>query len=116
MGFLLDLHYSDTWADPGKQVIPEAWRGLDSIEALAEQVRAYTAEVLGALVAAGARPDMVQIGNEITPGLLIHVPTDATDCYGSNSAPRPGVNGSQANWDNLAALLRAGVAGVKSVD
>jgi arabinogalactan endo-1,4-beta-galactosidase len=116
MGLLLDLHYSDTWADPGKQVIPEAWRGLDTIDALAEQVRAYTVEVVGALVAAGARPDMVQVGNEITPGLLMHVPTDTTDCYGNNSALRPGVNGSQANWDNLAALLRAGIDGVESVD
>src|SRR4029079_19197443 len=79
MGFLLDFHYSDTWADPGKQVIPEAWRGLATLDALAEQVRAYTADVVGAMVAAGARPDMVQVGNEITPGMLIHVPTETTD-------------------------------------
>jgi arabinogalactan endo-1,4-beta-galactosidase len=116
LGFLLDFHYSDTWADPGKQVIPEAWRGLDSTEALAEQVRSYTVEVVSALVAAGARPDMVQVGNEITPGMLIHVPTADTDCYGNNSVPRPGVNGSQADWDNLAALLRAGIDAVRSVD
>lgn len=116
MGLLLDFHYSDTWADPGKQVIPEAWRGLSSIDALAEQVRAYTVDVVSALVAAGARPDMVQVGNEITPGMLIHVPTANTDCYGSNSAVNQAVNGSQNNWDNLAALLRAGIAGVRSVD
>jgi arabinogalactan endo-1,4-beta-galactosidase len=116
MGFLLDFHYSDTWADPGKQVIPEAWRDIQTIDALAEQVRAYTADVVVALLAAGARPDMVQVGNEITPGMLIHVPTANTDCYGSNSMLRAGVNGSQANWDNLAALLRAGIAGVRSVD
>ncbi|HEU4580766.1 MAG TPA: glycosyl hydrolase 53 family protein [Polyangiaceae bacterium] len=116
MGLLLDFHYSDTWADPGKQVIPEAWRGLTSIDALAEQVRAYTVDVVAALVAAGARPDMVQVGNEITPGLLIHVPTANTDCYGNNSVVNQAVNGSQNNWDNLAALLRAGISGVRSVD
>jgi arabinogalactan endo-1,4-beta-galactosidase len=116
MGLLIDFHYSDTWADPGKQVIPEAWRGLSSIDALAEQVRAYTVDVVAALVAAGARPDMVQVGNEITPGLLIHVPTANTDCYGNNSVVNQAVNGSQNNWDNLAALLRAGITGVRSVD
>jgi arabinogalactan endo-1,4-beta-galactosidase len=116
MGFLLDFHYSDTWADPGKQVIPEAWRDAGSIEALAGLVRGYTADVVGALIAAGARPDMVQVGNEITPGMLIHVPTANTDCYGSNSAVRAGANGSQNDWDNLAALLRAGMDGVRSVD
>jgi arabinogalactan endo-1,4-beta-galactosidase len=116
LGFLLDLHYSDTWADPAKQVIPEAWRELGSIEALAEQVRVYTVEVVSELVSAGARPDMVQVGNEITPGMLIHVPTANSDCYGNNSVQSPGVNGSQSDWDNLAMLLRAGVDGVRSVD
>jgi arabinogalactan endo-1,4-beta-galactosidase len=58
---------------------------------------------------------MVQVGNEITPGMLIDVPTANTDCYGSNSQLNPRVNGSQANWDNLAALLSAGIAGVRQV-
>lgn len=116
MGLLVDFHYSDTWADPGKQVIPEQWRGAESVEALATLVRDYTTDVLSALVAAGARPDMVQVGNEITPGMLIHVPTATTDCYGNNSQLNAGVNGSAADWDNLAALLRAGIEGVHAVD
>jgi arabinogalactan endo-1,4-beta-galactosidase len=116
MGLLVDFHYSDTWADPGKQVIPEQWRGVQSVDALAGLVQAYTTEAVAALVAAGARPDMVQVGNEITPGMLIHVPTATTDCYGNNSQTNPGVNGSAANWDNLAALLRAGIDGVREVD
>jgi arabinogalactan endo-1,4-beta-galactosidase len=116
LGFLLDFHYSDTWADPGKQVIPQAWRGIDSLALMAEQVRTYTVDVVTALVAAGARPDMVQVGNEITPGMLIHVPTATTDCYGNNSVVNPAVNGSQNDWDNLATLLRAGIEGVKQVD
>ncbi|MBN1379806.1 MAG: glycosyl hydrolase 53 family protein [Gammaproteobacteria bacterium] len=116
MGLLLDFHYSDTWADPQKQVIPEAWRGLSSIDALAAQVKAYTVEVIEALVAVGATPDIVQIGNEITPGMLIHIPTIDTDCYGNNSIVNVTVNGSTANWDNFAALLRAGIEGVHQAD
>ena len=116
MGLLLDFHYSDTWADPGKQVIPRAWRGAQSVAALATQVQAYTVDVLQRMVDAGVRPDLVQVGNEITPGLLIHVPTAQTNCYGNNSTPNAGVNGSAGNWDNLATLLRAGIAGVRQVD
>ena len=116
MGLLLDFHYSDTWADPGKQVIPEAWRGATSVAELAQRVEEYTLDVLGAMVAAGVRPDMVQVGNEITPGMLIHVPTENSDCYGNNSVINPVVNGSAQSWDNLATLLRAGIAAVRQVD
>lgn len=118
MGFLLDLHYSDNWADPGKQVIPEAWRGATNITQLANHVQSYTTTVVSELVAGGARPDMVQIGNEITPGLLIHVPSanPNPDQWGNMSKLTNGVNGATANWNNVAALLKAGVDGVKAVD
>ena len=115
MGWLLDFHYSDVWADPGKQIIPEAWRGIDRIEELAERVRAYTHDVLSRAVAAGARPDMVQLGNEITPGMLMHVPGPDTDCWG-NQPLAAAVGGSVANWDNLAILLRAAIGAVRQVD
>src|ERR1700733_12523334 len=65
MGFLLDFHMSDTWADPGHQVIPLAWQS-DSLPELEAQVESYTHSVVSQLVAGNARPDMVQIGNEIT--------------------------------------------------
>lgn len=119
MGFLLDFHYSDTWADPGKQIIPEAWRSARSIDEMTGLLKAYTRDVVGALVSAGARPDMVQIGNEITPGMLIHVPSASTDCWGNDSVVNPqGLTGRATNqsWDNLAALLKAGIDGVKEVD
>lgn len=67
--FLLDLHYSDTWADPGKQFKPAAWSTL-GFEALKTTVRDYTKTVLNELKAAGAAPDIVQTGNEITDGML----------------------------------------------
>ena len=72
MGFLLDLHYSDNWADPGKQCIPVAWQGM-TLAQMTQQVHDYTVSSVQALVSAGARPDIVQVGNEITPGMLIHI-------------------------------------------
>jgi len=118
MQLLVDFHYSDTWADPGKQIIPEAWRGASTIEELTEHVHAYTAQVLQQLIEAGARPDMVQVGNETTPGMLMHVPSSETDCWGNGSPLHTGVNGqaSNQNWDNLATLLNAGIDAVRAVD
>ncbi len=118
MQLLVDFHYSDTWADPGKQIIPEAWRDATTIDALAARVGQYTTEVLEQLVAAGAKPDLVQVGNETTPGMLIHVPGNDTDCWGNNSNVNAGVNGqaSNGNWDNLAKLFKAGADAVHAVD
>jgi arabinogalactan endo-1,4-beta-galactosidase/arylsulfatase A-like enzyme len=66
---LLAIHYSDTWADPGKQTKPKAWAELD-FESLVKQVHTYTKDVLIAFKEAGVVPEIVQIGNEITPGML----------------------------------------------
>jgi arabinogalactan endo-1,4-beta-galactosidase len=115
MGFLLDFHYSDVWADPGNQIIPDPWRDAASITELASLLKAYTKDVLTTAVAMGARPDMVQVGNEITPGMMMHVPGSNTDCYGNNPANAP-IGGSTSNWNNLATLLKAGIEGVKEVD
>jgi arabinogalactan endo-1,4-beta-galactosidase/arylsulfatase A-like enzyme len=66
---LLAIHYSDTWADPGKQTKPKAWAGLD-FESLVKKVHDYTKEVLIVFKEAGVVPEVVQLGNEITPGML----------------------------------------------
>lgn len=116
MKLLLDFHYSDTWADPNKQVIPYSWRNINTIEDLAAAVKNYTVEVLSDMKSAGVTPDMVQIGNEITPGMLIHVPTEGTDCFGNKSVINQAVNGSTANWDSLSTLIKAGIEGVKQVN
>ena len=118
MGFLLDLHYSDNWADPGKQIIPTAWRDASSITELAARVGDYTQTVVAALVEGGARPDMVQIGNEITPGLLIHVPAanPDPDQWGNITKVTNSVNGSTASFANVATLLKAASDAVKAVD
>lgn len=67
--FMLDFHYSDTWADPGKQFIPSDWKD-HSVEALCDSIYAHTLTSLKALKAVGAEPELIQVGNEITNGML----------------------------------------------
>ena len=94
--FLLDFHYSDTWADPAKQWTPKSWLSLDD-EQLKTKIYDYTKECLQALVAADATPDFIQTGNEISYGMLWGaVNTTANRCY---------VN-SNANWPRFTALLQ----------
>jgi arabinogalactan endo-1,4-beta-galactosidase len=111
MSLLVDFHYSDNWADPGKQCVPIKWQGYTTITQLAQAVHDYTKDAITQLIAAGARPDMVAIGNETTPGMLIH----KCDGGGKPTGTNP-VNGSTSNWGNLGQLLKAGVDGVREVD
>ncbi|HEY6064318.1 MAG TPA: beta-galactosidase GalA [Chitinophagaceae bacterium] len=96
MKLLLDFHYSDYWADPGKQYKPAAWRNL-SFEELKKAMYDYTKDVIQQLKDQGTTPDMVQVGNEINHGMIWP-------------------DGNVANMDDLAQLLSAGIAAVKSVD
>ena len=100
--FMLDFHYSDTWADPGKQWTPDAWKTLND-EALATKLYEYTKSCLEALKAAGAEPDFIQTGNEISYGMLWGVAgTTANRCY---------TNSPEANWNRFFSLLnKAGAA------
>lgn len=66
---MLDFHYSDTWADPGKQWTPKAWINISETD-LPDTIYQYTKRVLETLVAAGATPDYIQTGNEISYGML----------------------------------------------
>jgi arabinogalactan endo-1,4-beta-galactosidase len=69
MKILLDFHYSDSWADPGKQTKPAAWGALDSTS-LGDSLYKFTKDVLIALKNQNTFPDMIQTGNEITNGFL----------------------------------------------
>jgi arabinogalactan endo-1,4-beta-galactosidase len=111
MGLLIDFHYSDNWADPGKQCVPVAWQGYTTIADLATAVHDYTKDAITKLIAGGARPDMVQIGNETTPGMLLH----RCDSGGQPTGSNP-ITGSTSNWTNLGTLFKAGIQGVKDVD
>lgn len=95
MKFLLDFHYSDTWADPGKQFKPVAWEGED-FTALKRSVHDFTVKVMQELKDQGTTPDMVQVGNEINHGMIWP-------------------EGSISNLDSLAQLIYAGITGVKEV-
>ena len=69
MYLLLDFHYSDNWADPQKQIMPQAWQTYSYDEVCAE-VYNHTKSVLEALAKQGTTPDMIQIGNEVSNGML----------------------------------------------
>ncbi|MEA5259680.1 beta-galactosidase GalA [Arcicella aquatica] len=93
---LLDFHYSDYWADPGKQNKPVAWNSLQFTE-IKKSLFDYTKQVMQELKDQGTVPDMVQIGNEINHGIVWP-------------------DGNVQNPDELAQLLNAGTAAVKAVD
>jgi arabinogalactan endo-1,4-beta-galactosidase len=98
--FLLDFHYSDTWADPARQTKPAAWTSL-TFSQLVQQVHDYSSNCLAAFNAAGARPDYVQVGNEITSGMLW---------------PEGEVGGSydtQVQWSQLSQLMKAAIQGIR---
>lgn len=69
MKVLIDFHYSDWWADPGKQVTPKAWQG-HSKDQLVKDVYNYTKKVMQNFQKAGVQPEMIQIGNEVKSGML----------------------------------------------
>jgi arabinogalactan endo-1,4-beta-galactosidase len=93
---LIDFHYSDRWADPAHQTPPAAWQGYD-LARLEQAVYDHTRDVVGALVAQGTPPAMVQIGNEVNGGMLWET--------GKNWWPE--------GWDRFAVLLKAGYRAVK---
>ncbi|MCB2198836.1 glycosyl hydrolase 53 family protein [bacterium] len=99
LNFLLDFHYSDTWADPGSQDIPSAWVGIP-FEAMVDSMYNYTYVVMTTLRDSGAMPDMVQIGNEINCGMLWPV---GNICGGNNTPEQ---------WSQLGQLIGAAIQAV----
>lgn len=92
--YLLDLHYSDFWTDPGKQYLPKAWKDM-SPEQVEQAVYDYTKETMEQLKALDLLPDMVQVGNEVTNGLLWP--------YGQGN-----------HYDEIARFISAGIRAVKA--
>ena len=89
MKLIVDFHYSDFWADPGKQMVPLAWADMD-LEEKSEALYEYTAESLEKLNEAGAAVGMVQLGNE----------TNGAMC-------------GETDWDSIIALMAAGSRAVR---
>jgi len=97
MKIMIDFHYSDSWADPSKQTKPAAWASLDFNTLVATQ-HDYTVSVLNALAAKGITPDWVQVGNEVSDGMLWEDGRAST------------------HMANFAALINSGYNAVKSVN
>ena len=96
MQLLVDLHYSDTWADPGNQTKPAAWQSY-TVDELTQAVYDHTYDVCMSLKKQHTPPAMVQIGNELNAGMLWP----------------DGHTWNPPNWDNLAQFLTAGYNAVK---
>jgi len=113
---MIDIHYSDFFADPQRQDVPEAWKG-DTIMSLKEHVAAHTTEVLQTLKDNGITPTWVQIGNETTYGTLwpyaqLDKPTIDAEAYEpTDSLPEEGL----AQWLPYAELSNAGYDAAKAV-
>ena len=99
---LLDIHYSDTWTDPGQHSTPASWTVTS---ALADSVYSYTKRVLNAMIDAGARPDFIQVGNEVTYGMMW--PTG--HCYPS------GANYGTGTFSTFANYLKQGIKACREV-
>ena len=108
--FMLDFHYSDTWADPGHQTIPDSWKIWSWTPD--ETTYNYTKETLEALVAAGATPDLIQTGNEVSFGMLWGFTQDGKykdweEWGGHLEATADWKDYTDKHWDNFSKMLKA---------
>ena len=94
MSTLLDIHYSDNWADPGRQEIPAEWEDITDIDELADAVYQYTYDVLSELHAEDLTPAFVQVGNETNSGMLK-------------------AEGEPLDWNRAEPLFNAGIRAVR---
>ena len=108
MKLMVDFHYSDCWADPSYQDIPARWKGNTSNDVLADSVYTFTKNCLTELKAYGAEPDFVQVGNEISYGMLWRNNSDKV--YPSQSK-----SSNSAGWARLSLLLNSGAKAVREV-
>lgn len=110
--FLLDFHYSDSWADPAKQSLPAEWDNVSSIEELCSKVSEYTKKILTDLKSQGCAPDMVQLGNEINSGMFLTKSDGTTpssiDCYSWT--------GDTEGNKNLLKVLQSASSAVSEID
>jgi len=105
MPTLLNFHYSDTWADPGRQEVPKAWEEITSLSVLADSVYNYTFNTLNHLRSHGLLPAMVQLGNETNCGMMY-----------SNALPSfPKLNVCDGNWQNMRTVLNSGIKAVRDI-
>ncbi len=121
----LDFHYSDFWADPGKQVIPKMWADIKTSDEMASAIYSYTKFVLETLKDENILPDMVALGNEIIGGMLLHspggittspkgdAPNYITNAKSADSAIRGSASG---DFSTLKKYLSSAIDAVNDVD
>lgn len=105
MAVSLDFHYSDIWADPGTQNVPEAWVNITDLEVLKDSVYQYTKQTLQGLNEKGLMPEFVQIGNEINCGLM----------YSNAPEAFPELNVCDGHWANAGKVINAAIQAVREV-
>lgn len=106
MRLMIDFHYSDTWADPGKQYVPAAWKDY-TFEQMKQAVADHTRDVLTALKERNIDVEWVQVGNETSDGMLWN------DADGADALAVTGR--ASKNMANFAAYVNAGYNAVKAV-
>lgn len=116
LNLMLDFHYSDTWADPGRQIVPNAWKDLISADEVASALSTYTTEVLTELKKqAEITPIYVQIGNEINYGMVTSYQGKSfTDNSANGTFAYAGTSSAPAT--NLIKYLKAGADAVHNFD
>jgi arabinogalactan endo-1,4-beta-galactosidase len=102
---LLDFHYSDTWADPGKQEIQRHGRTSDRLTSWGIPFTVLHITPLAYLDKKGLMPELVQVGNEINCGMLY---TNAPEGF-------PPCNVCNGNWKNLGVVLNKAIGAVRDV-
>lgn len=116
---LLDFHYSDTWTDPGLQTVPKDWENITTQSEMASKIKEYTKSTLQQFKDADCLPDMVQLGNEINAGILLHT---SSSKKGNLNDSNPDVRA--CSWtgsdytsqnENLVAYLKAASEAVSEV-
>ncbi|MDH5475933.1 MAG: arabinogalactan endo-1,4-beta-galactosidase [Cyclobacteriaceae bacterium] len=98
MSVLLDFHYSDTWADPGKQIIPQAWASITDLSILGDSIYNYTYKTLELLNTENLLPAIVQVGNEINSEILANAPASGS-----------------INWSRNSFLIKQGLQAVRDI-
>jgi arabinogalactan endo-1,4-beta-galactosidase len=101
MKVLLDFHYSDTWADPGDQIIPAAWKNIVDLDVLGDSVYNYTYKIVNGLALLGLTPEFVQVGNETNSEILLNKHVDELT--------------EPINWQRNVFLLNRGLQAVNDV-
>ena len=103
MSVLLDVHYSDTWADPGQQEIPTAWKEIRTIDVLNDSVYRYTSMVFKHLATRGLTPEFVQVGNETNCGMFY---TNAPENF-------PACNVCEGNWQRMGSVVNSAISAIR---